>query len=60
MFELSKCIVCDDYSSTLCPNCYKPLCMVHGVVAEKMRIKGEFCKGEKRDRAFIKEEVVNG
>ena len=44
----SKCIICAEYSVSLCPNCFKPLCILHGVVAEKMRRKGdEFCKGRK-------------
>ena len=49
---LPKCIVCDEYSVSLCPNCFKPLCMLHGVVAEKRRIKGdEFCKGKREDES---------
>ena len=45
---LSKCIVCGEYSVSLCRNCFKPLCVLHGVVSEKMRMKGdEFCKGKR-------------
>jgi len=53
MFELSVCIICDRYSVSLCPCCYKPLCTLHATDGEKERSKGEFCKG-------IKEEVNAG
>ncbi len=44
----SKCIVCGELFVSLCPNCFKPLCMQHGAQAEKMRIRGgEFCKGKR-------------
>ena len=46
-----KCIICEELFVSLCPNCYKPLCMLHGAQAEKKRIKGEFCKG-KRERKY--------
>ncbi len=47
------CIVCNKYSVSLCPCCYKPLCTLHVTVGERERLKGEFCKG-------IKEEVNAG
>ncbi len=48
--DIARCIICDALYVSLCPNCFKPLCMTHGVVAEKMRIKGdEFCKGIKEE-----------
>ncbi len=53
MFELSVCIICDRYSVSLCPCCYKPLCTLHATDGEKERSKGEFCKG-------IKEKVNAG
>ena len=44
------CIICGDLYVSLCPSCYKPLCMQHGAQAERKFIQGvEFCKGEKID-----------
>ena len=58
---LPMCIICDQYSVSLCPNCFKPLCILHGVVAEKRRTKGdEFCKGKKEDSKVPILGTVNG